>query len=280
MGRRRNRRLSQNRLPRRWSRGGIFRSHSACLQFEGFEVRSMLSISTPFTPDEIRQAYGIDKIQYGSTLGDGAGITVAVLALGVDANITSDLQSFDQLLFPTSTVNLDTFGSYTGPSGLPGGSTQPWFNIISDPNVAPSAASSLTGGEISLDVERVHALAPMANILVVQSGSVDEGMQYAASQAGVSVVTSSYFDGTENNNDSDFTAPNVTFLAAIGDSGALARDSQNLFYGFKNETAEYPGTSYNVMAVGGTNLTINNDGSYGGKRPGASCRRSPCSIRR
>src|SRR5262249_54398855 len=38
--------------------------------------------------------------------------------------------------------------------------------------------------------------------------------------------------------------------------------SQNLFYGFASETAEYPGSSYNVIAVGGTNLTLNNDNSY------------------
>lgn len=79
----------------------------------------------------------------------------------------------------------------------------------------------------------------------------------AASYAGVSVVSMSWSSSeysSEQSYDSTFLAPSghqgVTFLASTGDGGA---------------PGGYPAYSPNVVAVGGTTLTINGDGTYGGE---------------
>ncbi len=78
----------------------------------------------------------------------------------------------------------------------------------------------------------------------------------AASQPGVSVVSMSWgfaegqavFASDEATYDSVFNVPGVTFVASTGDYGAA--------------DPEYPAFSPNVVAVGGTSLTLNADNSY------------------
>ena len=78
----------------------------------------------------------------------------------------------------------------------------------------------------------------------------------AAAQPGVSVVSMSWgfpegqavFAADEANYDSVFNVPGVTFVASTGDYGAA--------------DPEYPAFSPNVVAVGGTSLTLNADNSY------------------
>ena len=72
----------------------------------------------------------------------------------------------------------------------------------------------------------------------------------ASGTAGVSVVSMSWgvneFSG-ETAYDSAFTTPGITYLAASGDSAGV----------------EYPAASPDVVAVGGTTLTLSGTGSYG-----------------
>ncbi len=78
----------------------------------------------------------------------------------------------------------------------------------------------------------------------------------AASVPGVSVVSMSWgfaegqavFAGDEATYDKVFNVPGVTFVASTGDYGAA--------------DPEYPAFSPNVVAVGGTSLTLNADNSY------------------
>ena len=116
--------------------------------------------------------------------------------------------------------------------------------------------------ETSLDVEWAHAVAPGANIDLVEASSATlsglfSAVNYARYQPGVSVVSMSW--GTpefwgESAYDSIFTTPaghtGVTFVAASGDSGA--------WYG-----PMYPSVSPNVLAVGGTTLTLAASNTYG-----------------
>jgi subtilase family serine protease len=80
--------------------------------------------------------------------------------------------------------------------------------------------------ETALDVEWVHAIAPQANIMVVESPTdfLDDmlnAVDFAVSH-GATVVSMSWggpeFDG-ESALDSHFFAPNVSFLAGSGDFG-------------------------------------------------------------
>ncbi len=115
--------------------------------------------------------------------------------------------------------------------------------------------------EEALDVEWAHAIAPGAQIILVEANSQSlsdlmASVTTAASQPDVSVVSMSWgfpegqavFASDEATYDSVFNVPGVTFVASTGDYGAA--------------DPEYPAYSPNVVAVGGTSLTLNSDNSY------------------
>lgn len=189
-----------------------------------------------YTPAEIRHAYGFDQVTYaGRTMsGDGTGQTIAIVDAYNDPRITSDLQTFDAYF------------------GLP---APPSFKIVSQTGGSISGVANDSGWatEISLDVEWAHAIAPRANILLVEAdaGNLDSllaGVDYARHAAGVSTVSMSWGTGEfyyENSYDNIFTTPaghtGVTFVAASGDSGS--------WYG-----PQWPASSPDVLSVGGTTL--------------------------
>src|SRR6266849_1561644 len=133
------------------------------------------------TPSQIRHAYGFDLLSCSSSNTCGSGQTVAIVDAFSDPNIQSDLNTFDtQFGLPTCTTSNGCFTIAT-PQGPPR-TNRGWAL------------------EISLDVEWVHAIAPGAKILLVESatnsftnlfGAVD----FAASQMGVHQVSMSWGGG-------------------------------------------------------------------------------------
>ncbi len=206
--------------------------------------------STAFTPQQILTAYGIDQLQ--GIIGTGTGQTIAIidaydnpnLPNSTDPNFSKgDLHHFDAqfgIPDPPSFTKLNQNGGTV----LPG----------TDP-AAPSNTS--WAGQEALDVEWVHAIAPGANIILFEANSPNSLYTAAATAAntpGVSVVLMNFgqseFSG-QLNLDSTFTTPaghtGVTFIASTGDTGS---------------PGEYPAYSPNVLAVGGTSLTLNPDNTY------------------
>jgi subtilase family serine protease len=184
--------------------------------------------SAPYTPAQLKQAYGFNSILFNGVVGTGSGETIAIVDAYNDPNIQSDLNTFDsEFNLPATTV---TRVNETGGTSYP--------------------ASDPTGGwelEESLDVEWAHAMAPGANILLVEASSTSlsdllTAVQYGASHA--NVVSMSWGGGEfsgETAYDSYFDHAGVAFVAASGDSGA---------------PAEWPAASPNVLSVGGTALTL------------------------
>jgi subtilase family serine protease len=176
---------------------------------------------------------------------DGSGQTIAIVDAFDHPSIASDLSTFDRA------------------EGLP---DPPSFR-----KVALGAATTDPGwaGEIALDVEWAHALAPRANLLLVEAASDGDAdlaaaVDYARTQDGVVVVSMS-FGGDEFSGqaayDSHFSTPaghvggsgrpgGITFVAAAGDAGA---------------GAEWPASSACVLGVGGTVLTTDGAGNYVGE---------------
>ena len=190
-----------------------------------------------YSPSQIRHAYGFDQVSW-----NGAGQTIAIVDAYDDPTVLTDLQKFDRqwgLADPKLTVAKLTSGG-RGP-----------------------AANSGWAMEIALDVEWAHAIAPGANILLVEAATASLGdllsaVNYARNQVGVSVVSMSWGAGEfsgEGSYDSYFTTPaghsGVTFVASSGDSGA---------------PASWPSISSNVLAVGGTTLTLGASGAYAGEK--------------
>src|SRR5262249_5170427 len=105
------------------------------------------------------------------------------------------------------------------------------------------------GTEVAMDVEWAHAIAPRANIVVIECNSNSRGDMFAGVKtaggiSGVSVVSMSFGHVNQKEDldlDSVFIAPGVTFLAATGDHG---------------KPGVYPAYSPNVVAVGGTSLYL------------------------
>src|SRR5205807_10649232 len=139
---------------------------------EGLESRQLLSAVIPsaavnaalltpanpgHSPAQIRQAYGFDQISFknGKVAGNGAGQTIAIVNPFDDPNVASDLQEFDQqfgIPDPTTFTKVDQLGG----TNLPG----------------PSARWA---AETALDVEWAHAIAPAANIVLVEANSTALG---------------------------------------------------------------------------------------------------------
>jgi subtilase family serine protease len=116
-------------------------------------------------------------------------------------------------------------------------------------------------GETALDVEWAHAIAPDANIVLIETSSglfgpdITNAVNTAAS-IGASVVSMSFSGGegpgetgtsTSLYDDGLFTAAGTTYVASTGDNG---------------NPGGYPAWSPNVLAVGATNLNLNPVNSY------------------
>jgi subtilase family serine protease len=204
---------------------------------------SSAGLPAGLSPAQVRQAYGFNQITFanGTVQGNGSGQTIAIVDAYDQPNLASNLATFD------STYGIAAPPSFTKVNET-GGSTLP-------------AASASWGLEESLDVEWAHAIAPGAKIVLVEASSSSltdllTAVNYARNLAGVSVVSMSWgasdFNG-ESSYDSYFTTPSghagVTFVASSGDSGSSG-------------APEFPSVSANVLAVGGTQLSVDSSGNY------------------
>ena len=266
----RNRKIARRPVPAR---------AAAAAQIEAVEPRTMMSAAAPatvspdavylrsataaftttaspvsgsYTPAQIRTAYGFDSATFsnGSVAAKGAGQTIALIDAYNDPNIRADLGVFDAQFGLAAPGSFDVVNQ-TGGTNLP-------------------TTDASWAGEIALDVEWAHAIAPAASILLVEASSDNTpdllaAVNYARSAAGVSVVSMSWggsefessYNGGESSAqttyDADFTTPanhrGVTFVAAAGDSGQQAG-------------VQWPASSPNVLSVGGTTLTTAADGTY------------------
>jgi subtilase family serine protease len=191
-------------------------------------VEPMASSSpTGLSPAQVRHAYGFDKLSQ-----NGSGQTIYIVDAYNDPNISSDLASFDS-----------HYGLAAPPS----------FKVEYAQGNKPTTDSGWAL-EMSLDVEWAHAIAPKANIVLVEAeNSSDTDMygavDYAVKQ-GAHIVSMSWGSSDasgESSDDSHFEKSGVTFLAAAGDSGGQVL---------------YPSASPYVVSVGGTSLSLDSSGNY------------------
>jgi hypothetical protein len=211
--------------------------------------------TSAYTPAQIRAAYGISDLSE-----DGTGQTIAIVVAYDDPSIFQAVNAFDlQFGLTDSGPSLaEQYGQATSFLTVVNQTGQ----TTSLPGTDPSGpGTSNWEVEESLDVEWAHAVAPGAHIVVVEANSQSlsdlmAAVGTAAAQPGVSVVSMSWglpegqavFAADEAKYDNVFNVPGVTFLASTGDYGVA--------------DPEYPAFSPNVVAVGGTSLTLNTNSSY------------------
>jgi hypothetical protein len=229
------------------------------MNVSGAAVFNTLSGTTAYTPDQVRTAYGINNLAL-----DGTGQTIAIIDAYDNPAIIASVDAFDQQVGATSAG--ETLYQQYGPASS-------FVTVVNEngqasplPGVDPTGAGAANWEmEAALDVEWTHAMAPGARIVLVEANSQSlpdlmGSVATAADLPGVSVVSMSWgfqegqavFAADEAAYNRDLTTPaghqGVTFVASTGDYAAA--------------DAEYPAMSPNVVAVGGTTLTLNADNSY------------------
>ncbi|HEV2254199.1 MAG TPA: hypothetical protein VGS06_13475, partial [Streptosporangiaceae bacterium] len=217
-----------------------------------------------YGPAQVRRAYGLPALYAKGVTGRGA--TIVIVDSYGSPTIRNDLTVFDR--------------AYRLPA-------PPKFQIIHPAGRIPAydpASSDMVGwaGETTLDVEWAHAVAPGANLLLVETPvSETEGVhgfpqivtaeQYVLKHHMGDVISQS-FSATEE------TFPNaaavnglrsayiaaardkVTVLAASGDSGAAdVKLDQTTYY--PSRVTSWPDSDPLVTGVGGTQLHFTASGS-------------------
>jgi hypothetical protein len=212
------------------------------------------SLSPPYTPANIRTAYNLPVLS-------ASGVKMGVLS-ACEAS-TTDLNGFASTYsLPSYTLNTNYFRVAVNSKG--DGSDPP------------------TDQEPTLDVEWSHALGPGATLYFyfdnfvsgcgsgaswAFSGSIaaaakalaDNLVQTWSTSWGCSEdhCYSSAARGMQDTEYANMVAAGMTGFVATGDNGAYANLDKSTL------DVQFPGSDPNVVAVGGTTLTINNDGSYG-----------------
>lgn len=184
-------------------------------------------------PNQLRNAYGFNKIT-----NQGEGQLIGIIVAAGQPNMENDLAVF------SSTYGLPPCSQANGC----------FSKIVLGPPTTPEPTWGL---EQTLDVEWAHGMAPKAKILVVETAQGDpdslmQGVQTAI-EKGANIINMSWgwFDGGgQGDTTSKFSAPGVSYVAASGDWG---------------HQPIWPSTSPNVLSVGGTVLTTNDNGDYLGE---------------
>lgn len=188
-----------------------------------FSVHSLATVSpTGLSPAQIRQAYNLPAL--------GGSGTIAI----IDA-------------YDCPTVQSD-FAVFSSQFGLP--STNLEVHKMAS-SISVDAGWTL---EISLDVQWAHAVAPNASILLVEArsnslGDLLSAVNYATSRSDVVAVSMSWGSSEflfETMYDYYFGSAGKVFFASSGDNGS---------------GVIWPSTSPNVVAVGGTRLNLNPNGT-------------------
>lgn len=125
-------------------------------------------------------------------------------------------------------------------------------------------------GEVMLDVEVVQQVAPGAEIIVIFGPNTDQGFYDTFAKAGELLgpgdAISCSWGGPENNWDTktmelyhqlfgELRAKGINIFVASGDTGSQDQGGDG------KDHVDFPASSPNVIACGGTRLTVNSDGS-------------------
>ncbi|HUA11048.1 MAG TPA: IPT/TIG domain-containing protein [Solirubrobacteraceae bacterium] len=124
---------------------------------------------------------------------------------------------------------------------------------------ATSPLPATEGGwslEISLDIEVAHATCQNCHIVLVEAKNSSltnlEAAEDTAAAAGATEISNSWGGAPPGAENPAFDHPGIAVTAATGDDGYLNWDGKADERGYAN----YPATSPDVVAVGGTRLTL------------------------
>ena len=182
---------------------------------------------TGWTPSQMRTCYGIS--------GNGSGTIVIVDAFD-DPYALNDFNTFST-----------QYGLPTEPSTNVTASSNQHFQIVYGGGRKPRFNSGWSQEE-SLDIEWTHAMAPNAKIILVEAATNSNANLYGADDTAASLgaqCSNSWGGGEssgETGSDSHFNHAGTIYFFSGGDNGGVI---------------EYPACSPNVVACGGTSVSLN-----------------------
>ena len=198
-----------------------------------------------YTPDDLATAYGVDPALSRSNQ------TVGIIDWYDDPHALADLDHFDTAygLPPETAASFRKLNQSGRPSPLP-------------------KADTGSAGEIALDIESVRGLCHSCKILLVEAnGPTDASLAVAenlAAALGATEISNSFGEAEHPVSGSVLAAynhPGVVITASTGDDGWYAWDHINDNNGGSANAPEYPSSDPHVVAVGGTTLALNNNGT-------------------
>jgi type II secretory pathway pseudopilin PulG len=244
-----------------------------------FSRACLNAFSAPcYSPEDMQQAFRLNALYRQGY--EGTGQTIVILGAGHTTSLTSDLHQFDLAW------------------GLP----DPTFQILQPQGPpAPYTCSGGIDGletENTLDVEWAHAIAPRASIVLVIGSNtppdsaegvcsfvgIQDALNYAITNHLGQVISMSY-GGSELGTIADTAADKqaeqeyyraghamlqtaaseqITVIASAGDTGVTnPNDTENPDSYWKTPNISWPASDPDVLAVGGTMLTVNEEtGDY------------------
>jgi subtilase family serine protease len=211
-----------------------------------------------YTPQELLNAYDISRVQSAGI--EGKGETIVIIDAFGYPLIQQDLNVFDTTFgLPAPTLNV----------------IAPFGTVTFDPTNADQVGWS---GEIALDVESSHAVAPQATIdLVIAKTDQDQDIQnalaFAVNNHLGNVISQSFGEAESCVDPTILKAEHASFIkaaaegisvfASSGDNGAAQSSCDGTTF---IQSVSSPASDPFVTAVGGTSLDATQpDGSYVGE---------------
>jgi hypothetical protein len=160
--------------------------------------------------------------------------------------------------YPTACNDFNVFSSQFGlPTAKCNDPNDPHFRVVYATGSQPRSNCGWAQ-EAALDIEWAHAMAPQAQIILVEAASnsnsdllnaVDAASNLVAAAGGgqVSMSWGSSEFSSESTYDSHFSAQGVTYFASSGDSGGKVI---------------WPSASANVISAGGTSVQRDSNGNF------------------
>ena len=202
-----------------------FHPHSHILSASG-------SSPSGYLPIQIRTAYGLTP-----SSPQGEGKSIAIVGAYTAPELSKDLAMF------TTRSHLTPMN---GTEGRPSCTTKAGPHPCLEIHTAGVLSNAGWAVEAALDTEWAHAIAPQADIIVIQATdssarSLAKAVTLAASLQPTTASMS--WGGTEFTHETDWDATfaKTRFVASSGDKGT---------------GASFPATSPNVLSVGGTSLSL------------------------
>jgi subtilase family serine protease len=191
-----------------------------------------------YDPAQIRQAYDIPSTY------DGAGQTIIVVDAYGDPTIELDLALFDQFF------------------GLPAPPSFTVYRGSATQSAGPHDAASWVH-ETALDVEWAHAIAPKANLVLIEAPSaggnaVGAVMQQIVPKYPGAIVSMSFgieesaISGNGNNTHIRQMHRSLELFAALGDTMVASDGDFGASNGTGVNSAQYPASDPLTLSVGGT----------------------------